>query len=179
MFSWYVAHVFSKWLWNSPSLAPVITGITFVFTFHMRCIAIVRSLYFRIFSASFLITFLSPEIATSINTHVPFTLPRIIMSGLLFGIVLSVCTCWFHNMVTLLPCLVSTNLGTCSYWCFLSNCNPVSLHMLKCGCAHTLSCLFIYCSFASIGKVKAVPLQAWIGPKGSRKLRFPDFVTTA
>ena len=29
------------------------------------------------------------------------------------------------------------------------------------------------------GKGKAVPLQAWAGPKGSRKLRFPDFVTTA
>jgi hypothetical protein len=28
-------------------------------------------------------------------------------------------------------------------------------------------------------KGKAVPLQAWIGPEGSRKLRFPDFVTTA
>jgi len=26
---------------------------------------------------------------------------------------------------------------------------------------------------------KAVPLQAWTGPEGSRKLRFPDFVTTA
>jgi hypothetical protein len=26
---------------------------------------------------------------------------------------------------------------------------------------------------------KAVPLQAWSGPKGSRKLRFPDFLTTA
>ena len=29
------------------------------------------------------------------------------------------------------------------------------------------------------GKGKAVPLQAWTGPEGSRKLRFPDFVTTA
>jgi len=27
--------------------------------------------------------------------------------------------------------------------------------------------------------VKAVPLQAWTGPEGSRKLRLPDFVTTA
>ena len=27
--------------------------------------------------------------------------------------------------------------------------------------------------------VKAVPLQAQNGPEGSRKLRFPDFVTTA
>ena len=26
---------------------------------------------------------------------------------------------------------------------------------------------------------KAVLLQAWSGPEGSRKLRFPDFVTTA
>ena len=27
--------------------------------------------------------------------------------------------------------------------------------------------------------VKAVPLQARSGPEGSRKLKFPDFVTTA
>ena len=42
-------------------VAPIITGITFVFTFHMRCISIVSSLYFRIFSVSFLNTFLSPD----------------------------------------------------------------------------------------------------------------------
>ena len=29
------------------------------------------------------------------------------------------------------------------------------------------------------GKGKAVPLQAWSGPEGSKKLRFPDFMTTA
>ena len=28
-------------------------------------------------------------------------------------------------------------------------------------------------------KGKAIPLQAWSGPEGSRKLRFPDFMTTA
>jgi hypothetical protein len=28
-------------------------------------------------------------------------------------------------------------------------------------------------------KGKAVPLQAWNGPQGSRKLRLPDFMTTA
>jgi hypothetical protein len=28
-------------------------------------------------------------------------------------------------------------------------------------------------------KGKAVPLQAWGGPEGCRKLRFPDFLTTA
>jgi hypothetical protein len=29
------------------------------------------------------------------------------------------------------------------------------------------------------GKGKAVPLQAWSGPEGSRKLGFADFMTTA
>jgi hypothetical protein len=28
-------------------------------------------------------------------------------------------------------------------------------------------------------KGKAVPLQVWSGPEGSRNLRFPDFMTTA
>ena len=28
-------------------------------------------------------------------------------------------------------------------------------------------------------KGKAVPLQAWTGPEGSRKLQFPDFMITA
>ena len=67
------------------------------------------------------------------------------------GIFLSVCTCWFHNTFTLLPWLVSADFGTCSYKCFLSSYTPVSLHTLKCSCAHTLSCLFMYCSFASTG----------------------------
>jgi hypothetical protein len=31
----------------------------------------------------------------------------------------------------------------------------------------------------SVGKGKAVPLQAWSGPKGSRNLRFSYFMTTA
>jgi len=141
----------SRFLNNSETVpvAPIVTGITFAFTFHMCCISIVRSLYFTIFSASFLIPFLSPQIATCINIHVPFSLSRI-MSGLLLGIVLSHCTCWFHNMLTLPPWLVSTDFGTFSYQCFLSNCAPVSLHMLKCSYAHTVSCLFMYCSFASI-----------------------------
>jgi len=28
-------------------------------------------------------------------------------------------------------------------------------------------------------KGKAVPLLAWSGPEGSKKIRFPDFMTTA
>jgi hypothetical protein len=31
---------------------------------------------------------------------------------------------------------------------------------------------------SSFLKGKAVPLQAWSGPEGSSKLRFPDFMTT-
>jgi hypothetical protein len=34
-------------------VAPVITGITLAFTLPMRCISLVRSLYFKIFSAYF------------------------------------------------------------------------------------------------------------------------------
>jgi len=30
-----------------------------------------------------------------------------------------------------------------------------------------------------VGKGKSVPLQAWSGPEGARKLRFPDFMTMA
>ena len=85
MLSSCVAHVFSKWLWNSPSRP-------YYYWYHL-CFYIPHELYFslycRIFSASFLTTFLSPEIATSINIHVPFSLSRIIMTGLLLLIVVS------------------------------------------------------------------------------------------
>ena len=35
------------------------------------------------------------------------------------------------------------------------------------------------CPLQSRCKGKGVPLQVWTGPEGSRKLRFPDFLTTA
>jgi len=60
----------------------------------------------------------------------------------LLGTVLSVCTCWFYNMVTLPPWLVSTDSGTCSYHCFLSNCTPVSLHCWSVA-VHTLYHVFL------------------------------------
>jgi len=41
-------------------------------------------------------------------------------------------------------------------------------------------CICIKCKLNSVVFIaKAVPLQAWSGPEGSRKLRFPDFMTTA
>ena len=102
---WFPGMLFTYFL-NDFEIVPVayvITGIIFVFTFHMHCISVVNSLYFRIFWASFLTTFLSPDIATSVNIKFPFSLSRIIISGLLLGIVLSVCTFRFHITVTLPP----------------------------------------------------------------------------
>ena len=73
------------------------------------------------------------------------------MSGLLLGIFLSVCTCWFDNMVYL-PWLFSTGFGIWSCQCSLLNSTPISLHMLKCGREHALSFLFMYRSFANTGQ---------------------------
>jgi len=59
-------------------VAPIsITGITFDFTVHMRLISIIKSLYFKLFPAYFLITFLSPGITNSINMNVPCLLARV------------------------------------------------------------------------------------------------------
>ena len=49
---------------------------------------------------------------------------------------------------------------------------------------HTHIYIYIYIyththTYIIYGKGKEVPLQAWSGPEGSRKLRFPDFMTTA
>ena len=44
---------------------------------------------------------------------------------------------------------------------------------------HGTQPLFPYLRLTGKCKGKAVPLQAWTGPEGSRNLKFPDFVTTA
>ena len=50
-------------------------------------------------------------------------------------------------------------------------------------CLHYTTQFYITedCSLNKSVKVKgkAVPLQVWSGPQGSRKLKFPDFMTTA
>ena len=96
MLSQYFAQVLFEWLWNGSS-CPYYCCYHFCFYIPHVLISIVRLLYFRIFSVSFLITFLSPEIATSFNIHVSSSLSRIIPSGLLLGQVLLICTSWFHN----------------------------------------------------------------------------------
>jgi len=46
--SWFPGMLLTYFLNNFEMVpvAPIFTGITFVFTFHMRCISIVRSLYY-------------------------------------------------------------------------------------------------------------------------------------
>jgi hypothetical protein len=63
----------------------IITGATFAFIFHMHCIYIVRNLHYRNLSSRFLITFLSPEIATLINTLTTNKQVLILMSHLLLA----------------------------------------------------------------------------------------------
>jgi hypothetical protein len=52
-------------------------------------------------------------------------------------------------------------------------------------CAHhqgflsRTTALVQFMQFGDRVKDKAVPLQAWSGPEGSWKLRYPDFMTTA
>jgi hypothetical protein len=92
----------------------------------------------------------------TVRTHQHNTNPTILqtwfmMSDLLLEMFMLASTCWFHNMVTLPSWLVSSNFGTCSYQCSLSNFTHISLLMLKCSWAHTLSYLFMYSSFANIG----------------------------
>jgi hypothetical protein len=64
------------------------------------------------------------------------------MSGLLLGIVWSVCT-RFHHMLILLSWFVSTDFGTCLYQCSLSNFTPVYFHVLTCSWTHTIMSLCI------------------------------------
>ena len=65
-----------------------------------------------------------------------------------------------------------------SFWtilreCYVPSIEVASIHVIKIcdrGCVfHTLTTV----------KAKALPLQAWGAPQGSRKLRFLDFMTTA
>jgi hypothetical protein len=61
-------------------------------------------------------------------------------------------------------------------WCFLIHCtfkDPINDRYWGAYCNK----LAFYVKYK--GKGKAVPLQAWSGPEVSRKLRFPDFMTTA
>ena len=102
------------------SVATVTNGINFFFffTFHMPCFSFVSSLCSTLFSAYFLITFLSPEIAKYINVHVPLSLswlwcPVSDCQELFcrFAIVDSIiCIPYFHDLLRLILVYVHTSV---------------------------------------------------------------------
>ena len=55
-------------------------------------------------------------------------------------------------------------------WCHISDICDLNTHH----CGNLKSECLLMCN-----EIKSVPLQAWSGPEGSRKLRFPDYMTTA
>ena len=72
--------------------------------------------------------------------------------------------------LALYVCVVQIALYTCVVQTALYTC-VVKISLYTCQKQEKI--------FAHKGKGKGAPLQAWTGPEGSRKLRFPDFVTTA
>jgi hypothetical protein len=80
-------------------VAPVITGTTKHFMFHIRWIFILKFLYFNFFSDSFCIAFISDGIATSISKQILSLMFLIIVSGLFARTSLSVCIPRFHSAV--------------------------------------------------------------------------------
>jgi hypothetical protein len=55
---------------------------------------------------------------------------------------------------------------------------PAPILFRKCNCS-VITFFYPEWPVSLAKKVRAVPLQAWSGPEGSRKLRFPDYMTAA
>ena len=75
---------------------------------------------------------LSPNIATSINIHDPFSFSLIIFSGFLLVTVLSLCTFLFHTLFTLFSLFLSTNFDAVSNWISDLNCTSDLFCILFC-----------------------------------------------
>jgi hypothetical protein len=99
-----------------------------------------RSLYFRIFSASFFITFLSPGIAMWISIHVPFSLPRIMMTGLLLLLLLLLLS--FHPYSLIYSSLAESQKSTClTEQPLLVHCSAKNLPTMR----HVLLTFTVFC----------------------------------
>jgi len=87
----------------------------------------------------------------------------------------------FFRYVKHLNCKLYYRQLHLKYWCNLARYwlqVPWGWHDSVETCSSGIICEIIV-RLLVIVKGKAVPLQSWSGPEGSRKLRFPDFVTTA
>jgi hypothetical protein len=93
-------------------VAPMITGMTKYFMFHIRWISTLKFLYFNFFLDS-CITFLSDGLATSISKQILSFLFLIIMSGLFARTSLSGCISWFQS--TVISSCWHAGLGTWEY----------------------------------------------------------------
>jgi hypothetical protein len=54
---------------------------------------------------------------------------------------------------------------------------PRHPHITKPTQTHTLQSINVYWTSCEVRYGKAIPLQAWTGPEGSRRVRLPDFKT--
>ena len=161
--SWFPGMLFTHFLndFEIVPVTPIITVITFVFTFHMCCISIVRSLYFRIFSVSFLVTFLSPEIATSINIITDYTVWFVVGNSSVslyllvpqYGYLASLtCFYWFWHMF--IPVFfVQMYPFPCICWSVVVH---TLYHVFLCTVLLPVLCMLILCGLLSrqiVGKV--------------------------
>ena len=69
-------------------VAPVVTDGTFLSAFRLRC-------NFKIFSTSLLIAVISHEVAMSVYIRVHFSLSRVILFGLLLGVLYYYYYCYY------------------------------------------------------------------------------------
>ena len=78
------------------------------------------------------------------------------------------------TFVTSLNCTVLLCLYHC---CLYSLSFPFHVVSLSHSSFYSLSLLLFRSTEISRGKGKAIPVQAWTGPEGSRRLRLPDYMT--
>jgi len=75
---------------------------------------------------------------------------------------------------------ISTRFEVYRLSCKYTGTDTQVLRERSCVFTYLFRCLWYFVlGLRGKGKDKAVPLQAWTGPDGCRKLWFPDFVTTA
>ena len=87
----YFAEVLSEWFWGG-IVAHIIYWYHFCFHIPQALNIYCKIFIFQNLLSFFFITFLSPEIATYINIHIPFLSSRIMTSVLLIGVTIIIIT---------------------------------------------------------------------------------------
>ena len=127
-------------------VASIITGIAFVFTFYMRCISIVGSLYFRIFLVYFCLLKFQHLLAYMFLFHCHGLWCLVYCWGWFCRFALVDSTIWLPSLFDLFLLILAHAHNSVFFIQFY-----IFMPMLKCSWAHTLSCPLMYCSFASTG----------------------------